>query len=162
VCGVGLGIVGLALTAPAPERIAAGAEQAASSPASSPSPSASPTPSPVAPPAAAAPRAAASPVLPTPTVAPPARVAVTVLNNSRIPRLAARGAQRFTAAWLAGRGGRQLPGPDPRHDRLLRPRQEAAARELAGAVDGVARVRPRFAGLPARGVVVVLTREFPL
>jgi hypothetical protein len=160
VCGVGLGIVGLALTAPAPERIAAGAEQAASSPASSPS--ASPTPSPVAPPAAAAPRAAASPVLPTPTVAPPARVAVTVLNNSRIPRLAARGAQRFTAAgWPVAAVG-NFRGRIPVTTVYYDPGQEAAARELAGAVDGVARVRPRFAGLPARGVVVVLTREFPL
>ena len=37
---------------------------------------------------------------------------------------------------------------------------EANARAFARAFDGMVRVRPRFATLPARGVVVVLTREF--
>jgi hypothetical protein len=41
------------------------------------------------------------------------------------------------------------------------PGLETSAREFADAFEGVVRVRPRFEGLPARGVVVVLTREFP-
>ena len=155
VCAVGLGIVGLNWTAGAPERVAAVAEQAAAT-------LTSPSPSPAPVPPAAAPRAAAPPVLPTPTVAPPARVPVTVLNNSRIPRLAARGAERFTeAGWPVTAVG-NFRGRIPVTTVYYDPGLETAARELAGAVEGVVRVRPRFEGLPARGVVVVLTREFPL
>ena len=152
VCAVALGIVGLSWTAGAPERVAAVAETAAAALAPSPSPA----------PPVAAPRAAASPVLPTPTVAPPPRLPVTVLNNSRITGLAARGAERFTAAgWPVAAVGNfrgRIPVTTVYHD----PGLEAAAREFAGAFEGVVRVRPRFDGLPARGVVVVLTREFPL
>jgi hypothetical protein len=155
VCAVALGIVGLHWTSGAPERVAAVAETAAA--ALAPSPSPSPLPSP----AVAAPRAAAPPALPTPTVAPPARVPVTVLNNSRIPRLAARGAERFTAAgWPVAAVG-NFRGRIPVTTVYYDPGLEAAARDFAGAFSGVARVRPRFDGLPARGVVVVLTREFP-
>jgi hypothetical protein len=154
VCAVGLGIVGLNWTAGATEQVAAVAEQAAAS-------LVSPSPAPV--PSAAAPRAAAPPVLPVPrpTVAPPARVPVTVLNNSRITGLAARGAERFTAAgWPVAAVG-NFRGRIPVTTVYYDPGLEPAAREFAGAVEGVVRVRPRFEGLPARGVVVVLTREFP-
>ena len=37
---------------------------------------------------------------------------------------------------------------------------EASARAFANTFPGVVRVRPRFETLPARGVVVVLTREY--
>ena len=151
VCAVALGIVGLHWTAGAPERVAAVAEQAAAAIAPSPSPS------PVA-----ALRAAAPPVLPAPTVAPPARLPVTVLNNSRIPRLAARGAERFTAAGWPVKAVGNFRGRIPVTTVYYDPGLETAARELAGAVECVVRVRPRFEGLPARGVVVVLTREYPL
>ena len=40
------------------------------------------------------------------------------------------------------------------------PGLEASARAFAERFEGIVRVRPRFATLPARGVVVVLTREF--
>ncbi len=157
VCAVALGIVGLHWTAGAPERVAAVAEQAAASLSPPPSPAPSPSSASVA-----APRAAASPVLPTPTVAPPARLPVTVLNNSRIPKLAARGAERFTAAgWPVAAVG-NFRGRIPVTTVYYDPGLEPAAREFAGAFEGVVRVRPRFEGLPARGVVVVLTREFPL
>ena len=165
VCGVGLGIVGLAWTAPAPapERVAAVTEQVTASPGpSSAPPSAPPSPSPAPPLAATAPRAAAPRLQPTPTVAPPARVPVTVLNNSRIPKLAARGAKRFAAAgWPVAAVG-NFRGRIPVTTVYYDPGLQAAASEFAAAVDGVVRVRPRFEGLPARGVVVVLTREFPL
>ena len=151
VCAVALGIVGLAWTADAPQRVAAVAEQAAIRLAPTPTPEPSP---------AAAPRAAASPVLPTPTVAPPAREPVTVLNNSRITGLAASGAERFTAGgWPVAAVG-NFRGRIPVTTVYYDPGLETAAREFAGAFDGIVRVRPRFEGLPARGVVVVLTREF--
>jgi hypothetical protein len=158
VCAVALGIVGLNWTAGAPERVAAVAGQAAAALA----PSASPSPTPLPVPPVAAPRAAAPPVLPTPTVAPPARLPVTVLNNSRITGLAARGADRFAAAgWPVAAVG-NFRGRIPVTTVYYDPGLEPAAREFAGAFEGVVRVRPRFQGLPARGVVVVLTREFPL
>ena len=158
VCAVALGIVGLNWTAGAPERVAAVAEHAAAAlvPTPSPEPSTAPAP-PVA-----VPRAATPPVLPAPTVAPPARLPVTVLNNSRIPGLAARGAERFRAAgWPVAAVG-NFRGRIPVTTVYYDPGLEPAARELAGAVEGIVRVRPRFEGLPARGVVVVLTREYPL
>ena len=156
VSAVALGIVGLSWTAGAPERVAAVAEQAAA--ALVPSPSASPL---LSPPAAAS-RAAAPPVLPAPVVPPPPRRPVTVLNNSRITGLAARGAERFAAAgWPVAAVG-NFRGRIPVTTVYYDPGLETAAREFAGAFDGVVRVRPRFDGLPARGVVVVLTREFPL
>lgn len=160
VCAVALGIVGLAWTADAPERVAAVAERAAAalSP-SSPSPAPSPTPPPAPPPPLSPPSVAST--TPTPTVAPPPRLPVTVLNNSRIPGLAAAGAERFAAAgWpvaLVGNFRGRIPVTTVYYD----PGLEPAAREFAGAFEGVVRVRPRFEGLPARGVVVVLTREFP-
>ena len=151
VCAVALGIVGLHWTAGAPERVAAVAETAAAALAPSPSPLPSP----------AAPRAAVPPALPTPTVAPPARLPVTVLNNSRITGLAALGAERFSAGgWPVEKVG-NFRGRIPVTTVYYDPGLETAAREFAGAFSGIVRVRPRFEGLPARGVVVVLTREFP-
>ena len=167
VCAVALGIVGLHWASAAPERVAAVAEQAAATlaaPTESPSPSASPSQSPSsvpAPPGAAL-RAAAPPVLPAPSVAPPPRVPVTVLNNSRITGLAAQGAARFTAGgWPVAAVG-NFRGRIPVTTVYYDPGLETAAREFAATFEGVVRVRPRFEGLPARGVVVVLTREFPL
>jgi hypothetical protein len=154
VCAVALGIVGLNWTAGAPERVAAVAEQAAAALAPSPSPLPSPP--------VAAPQPVAPPVLPAPTVAPPVRLPVTVLNNSRIPKLAARGAERFTAAGWPVEAVGNFRGRIPVTTVYYDPGLETAAREFAGAFEGVVRVRPRFEGLPARGVVVVLTREFPL
>jgi hypothetical protein len=157
VCAVGLGIVALAWSAPAPERVAPLAGQVAS-----PTPTRTPTPVLTRPPVVAAPRVAAPPVLPAPTAAPPARVPVTVLNNSRIPKLAARGASRVVAAgWPVAAVG-NFRGRIPVTTVYYDPGLQAAASELAADVHGVVRVRPRFSGLPARGVVVVLTREFPL
>ena len=153
VCAVALGIVGLHWTAGAPERVAAVAETAAAALA--------PSPSPLPSPAAAAPRAAAPPALPTPTVAPPARLPVTVLNNSRITGLAADGAERFSAGgWPVAAVG-NFRGRIPVTTVYYDPGLETAAREFAGSFSGIVRVRPRFEGLPARGVVVVLTRDFP-
>jgi hypothetical protein len=88
-------------------------------------------------------------------------VPVTVLNNSRITGLAAQGAARFTAGgWPVAAVG-NFRGRIPVTTVYYDPGLETAAHEFAGSFEGVVRVRPRFEGLPARGVVVVLTREFP-
>lgn len=110
---------------------------------------------PVAPsPAAAAPPAAAVP-RPAPRVVP-----ITVLNNSNRTGLADRAARRFErGGWpvrLTGNFRGQIPVTTVYYD----PGLESEARAFARDFDGIARVRPRFATLPARGVVVVLTREF--
>ena len=114
---------------------------------------------PVRPSAADGPAAAAEPPA---TVAPErsAVVPVTVLNNSRRTGLAARGAARFTAGgWPVAAVG-NFRGRIPVTTVYYDPGLEASARAFAASFDGVVRVRPRFATLPARGVVVVLTREF--
>ncbi|CAA9324655.1 MAG: hypothetical protein AVDCRST_MAG07-1409, partial [uncultured Frankineae bacterium] len=106
---------------------------------------------------------AAAPVAPaeqSAAPAPPPVVPVTVLNNSRRSGLAARGAAQFAAGgWPVAATGNfrgRIPVTTVYHD----PGLEVSARAFAARFDGVARVRPRFAGLPARGLVVVLTREF--
>ncbi len=87
-------------------------------------------------------------------------VPITVLNNSKETGLAARAAARFDrGGWpiaLTGNFRGQIPVTTVYYD----PGLEASARAFAADFRGIARVRPRFATLPAKGVVVVLTREF--
>ena len=87
-------------------------------------------------------------------------VPITVLNNSRRAGLAERAAARFDrGGWPVARTGNfrgQIPVTTVYYD----PGMEASARAFAGSFEGIVRVRPRFATLPARGVVVVLTRDF--
>ena len=113
-----------------------------------PAPVAPPSPSPAAPPPSAR---AARPSLVVP---------VTVLNNSNKTGLAERAAARFNrGGWpvaLTGNFRGQIPVTTVYYD----PGLEASARAFAADFRGIVRVRPRFATLPARGVVVVLTREF--
>ncbi|MDQ3612306.1 MAG: LytR C-terminal domain-containing protein [Actinomycetota bacterium] len=115
-------------------------------------------------PATEAPVAVESPA-PLPAAPPPAPppslvVPVTVLNNSKQTGLAERAAARFDrGGWpvaLTGNFRGQIPVTTVYYD----PGLEASARAFAADFRGIARVRPRFATLPARGVVVVLTREF--
>lgn len=113
-----------------------------------------PVPPPVVPPPAP-PAAQAPPPAPASVVVP-----VTVLNNSRRDGLADRAAARFRAAgWPVAATG-NFRGRIPSTTVYYEPGQEASAREFARRFDGVVRVRPRFATLPARGLVVVVTREF--
>lgn len=117
-------------------------------------------------PDSAVPSVAAAPAGPRPSAAAPSAAApslvvpVTVLNNSNRTGLADRAARRFAkGGWpvrLTGNFRGQIPVTTVYYD----PGLEASARAFADAFDGIARVRPRFATLPARGVVVVLTREF--
>jgi hypothetical protein len=124
--------------------------------------SASVVPAPVAP-APTSPAAATSPAAPQPSPpAPPPSlvVPITVLNNSKETGLAERAAARFDrGGWpvaLTGNVRGQIPVTAVYYD----PGLEASARAFAADFRGIVRVRPRFATLPARGVVVVLTREF--
>ncbi|MBC7374160.1 MAG: LytR C-terminal domain-containing protein [Frankiales bacterium] len=114
-----------------------------------------PAPVPVATPAPSAAPSAAAPVR---TVV----VAITVLNNSNRTGLADRAARRFQrGGWpvrLTGNFRGQIPVTTVYYD----PGLEASARAFAADFAGIVRVRPRFATLPARGVVVVLTREFAI
>lgn len=116
-------------------------------------------PTPVDPPAAVAPSAAApEPVTAAPAA--PALVPVTVLNNSRYTGLADRAAAQFRAGgWPVAATG-NFRGRIPSTTVYYEPGQEAMARRFAERFDAVVRVRPRFATLPARGLVVVVTRDF--
>ena len=152
VCAVALGLAVLMWLDPAPESVSA-----VTSPAAATVPSTAPPPAP-APPSAPA----VAPPSPVPSVAapPPLVVPVTVLNNSRRSKLAARGAARFSAAgWPVAATG-NFRGRIPVTTVYYDPGLEASARAFAERFEGIVRVRPRFATLPARGVVVVLTREF--
>ena len=112
---------------------------------------------------------AAAPVVPVPPPAPvepppaaeppaPAREPVTVLNNSRIEGLAERAAAEFErGGWPVKETG-NFRGQIPVTTVYYEPGMQAAAQAFADRFDGV-RVRPRFATLPARGLVVVVTRD---
>jgi hypothetical protein len=122
-----------------------------------------PEPEPTEAPAAiAATPPAAPPPPPSPAVTTPPSpvVPVTVLNNSRRAGLAARAAATFEAGgWPVAQTG-NFRGRIPVTTVYYDPGMEVSAQAFAETFDGVVRVRPRFATLPARGVVVVVTREF--
>ena len=109
---------------------------------------------------------AAPPAVVTPPAASPAPVApsvvvpVTVLNNSRYEGLADIAAARFRAGGWPVKATGNFRGRIPVTTVYYEDGLEASARELARRFDGIARVRPRFATLPARGLVVVVTREY--
>ncbi len=150
--------------APGPALIRPESAAVATTPVAS-TPSPEPAPVPVAVPAPTAAPAVAPPAAPSavPSVAPAVRkvvVPITVLNNSNRSGLADRAARRFRrGGWpvrLTGNFRGQIPVSTVYYD----PGFEASARAFAADFAGIVRVRPRFATLPARGVVVVLTREF--
>ena len=125
------------------------AETAPVDPSPLPAPVQAPSPAPVA--AAPAPARTATRSL---------EIPVTVLNNSRITGLADRAAAQFAAGgWPVAKTGNfrgQIPSTTVYYERG----QEASARAFARRFGGIVRVRPRFATLPARGLVVVVTRDY--
>ena len=131
---------------------------AAPLPSALPSPSSSVVPS-VVPSAAST---AAVPPSPVAARADPLVVPVTVLNNSRIDGLADRAAARFRrGGWPVRETGNfrgRIPVTTVYYDPGVRG-QQASAQAFARRFAGIARVRPRFDTLPARGVVVVVTRD---
>ncbi|GAC1328182.1 MAG: hypothetical protein NVSMB13_15120 [Mycobacteriales bacterium] len=84
-----------------------------------------------------------------------------MLNNSRRPGLADRAASQFAAGgWTIADVG-NFTGRIPVTTVYFEPGQEGAARALAAQFPAIARVLPRFAGLPGSGLTVVVTREYP-
>ncbi len=93
-----------------------------------------------------------------PTAAP--RLAITVLNNSRITGLADRAAQRFRAGgWPVSETG-NFTGKVTDTTVYYAPGQRASAERLQASFSGLIRVRPRFATLPGTGLTVVLTKDY--
>ena len=176
VAGVALGIVAVLTLTDDPGNGAGPvvdvplAQSPASSPAAVPTaaptsaaPTAVPTTAAPAPPspAATAPPAPVPPPVPAATTAPaaPSRPAVTVLNNSRITRLADRAAARFEAqGWPVAETGNYRGRLSVTTVYWAAGQQEAAERFAAAFV--VPRVLPRPAGLPGSGLTVVLTRDY--
>ena len=83
---------------------------------------------------------------------------VTVLNNSRFTGLARRAAARYRAGgWLVAVTG-NFTGRLRATTVYFAPGQQGSASRFARQF-GVARVLPRFPGLPGYGLTVVLTRD---
>ena len=87
-----------------------------------------------------------------------AKLPVTVLNNSRFTGLARRAAARYRAGgWLVAVTG-NFTGRLRATTVYFAPGQQGSATRFARQF-GVARVLPRFPGLPGSGLTVVLTRD---
>ncbi len=135
------------------------ANQAQTTPISSTAPSAQPTASFRAPaPLVAAPSPTPADTTPTPAAAP--KLAVTVLNNSKVTGLADRAARRFRAGGWPIRDTGNFTGKVNATTVYYAPGQLASAERLQRSFTGLVRVRPRFATLPGTGLTVVLTRDY--
>jgi hypothetical protein len=122
------------------------------------------TPTPSAP--ASASPVASVPVSEPPATQPPAtqptpgHSPVTVLNNSRRSGLAAHVAAEVRAkGWSVAKTG-NFRGRIVETTLYYAPGQSAAAAELAHRMPQVRRIAPRFAGLPGRGLTLVVTRDW--
>jgi len=91
----------------------------------------------------------------------PARAPLTVLNHSRISGLAAKAADDFRdGGWeVVEVGNTRLSVAETTV--FFEPGQEASAAALLAQFPAVRRSAPRPAGLPGRGLTVVVTREYP-
>jgi hypothetical protein len=125
------------------------------------SPSPAPPPSPSAVPSSAAPVAVPSPAPPSPTPAAAPKLALTVLNNSNVNKLAARAAAKFHATGWPIKDTGSFRGRIPVTTVYYAPGQQASAMLLQKEFPGIQRVRPRFDTLPGSGLTVVLTRDYP-
>ena len=158
VAGVLLGIGALLWATDAPSGSpTVTANQAQTTTVSSTAPSAEPTASFSAPaPLATAP--SPSPTDTTPALAP--KLAITVLNNSKVSGLADRAAKRFKAGGWPIRDTGNFTGKVTDTTVYYAPGQQASAERLQQSFSGLVRVRPRFATLPGTGLTVVLTRDY--
>lgn len=137
--------------------VVASPEQSAEPLASAAAPAESPAASAISSVSAATPLVQASP--PAPPASPP-KLALTVLNNSRITGLADRAAARFrSGGWPIKETG-NFRGTLTETTVYYEPGQLASARLLATSFRGLTRVLPRFASLPGSGLTVVLTRDY--
>ena len=124
-------------------------ETLAPTPSPTPVQTLAPTPRVTAPVVAVAPTRAVAPVVP-----------VTVLNNSKIQRLADRAAARFRAGGWPVRSTGNYRGGRIATTTVYYPAGEQASAQRFAAQFGIGRVLPRFAGLPSSGMTVVLTRDY--
>jgi hypothetical protein len=157
VAGVLLGIGALLWATDAPKGSPTLQQTQAQSSPSSPSPE--PSPSPEAVTVTPAPLTTQAVVSPTPAAAP--KLALTVLNNSNVNKLAARASVKFHAAGWPIRDTGVFRGRIPVTTVYYAPGQQASAVLLQKQFPAIARVRPRFAALPGSGLTVVLTRDYP-
>jgi hypothetical protein len=91
----------------------------------------------------------------------PAKLALTVLNNSTRSKLADRVAARYRAAGWPVKLTGNFTGRITVTTAYYAPGQLASAQLLQKTFPAIERVRPRFAGLPGTGLTVVLTRTYP-
>jgi hypothetical protein len=91
------------------------------------------------------------------------QVPLVVLNNSTIAGLAAQAQQQFEAAgWQVSSIGNlvnDIISTCAYYDPSV-PNAKAAATVLRHEFPGIKRVRPKFSGLPAGPIVVVLTSDY--
>jgi hypothetical protein len=130
----------------------------------------SPTSDPVAAPTSVTPSSPAAQVSSTPatrveakrTSRPAAAILpVSVLNNSTRAGLAHRAAAQVAAhGWPVATVG-NFTGRVAVSTLYYGPGQLPSAQRLAQAMPAIARVRPRFAGLPTRGLTLIVTRDWP-
>jgi hypothetical protein len=118
------------------------------------------SPSPPASTSAPAPPVSEPPATQPPATPLPARLPVTVLNNSRIQHLAARAAADLAAHGWPVRGTGNFTGRISETTVYYASGQRASAMRLARDIHQVRRVEPRFAGLPGRGLTLVVTRDW--
>jgi hypothetical protein len=162
VAGVLLGIGALLWATDAPkgspalQQTQAQSSQLASTSAPTSPPTTRPTPAALAPISA---RPARAPASARPAATP--KLPLTVLNNSNRQNLAARAAARYSAAGWPIRLVGSFRGRIPVTTVYYAPGQQASAVLLQKTFPAIARVRPRFAGLPGSGLTVVLTRTYP-
>ncbi|MDT7570589.1 MAG: hypothetical protein QOE05_763 [Actinomycetota bacterium] len=124
------------------------------------SPTASPLPSPSPEPTTAVPAPLTSPSAATTPAAAP-KLALTVLNNSNVNKLAARAAAKYQAKGWPIKDTGSFRGRIPVTTVYYAPGQQASAELLQKQFPAIQRVRPRFATLPGSGLTVVLTRDYP-
>lgn len=149
---VALGIVGLQVLVPA--------ERSSPAVVDDPPHTTFTLPPPSSPPATTAPPA----VQPTATASasPAARLALTVLNNSKVTGLAKKAAADFAARGWTVAGTGNLSGRLAVTTVFYPPGMLAAAVELRRAFPVIKDSAPRYAGLPGEGtLVVVVTRDYP-
>lgn len=92
----------------------------------------------------------------------PAKPPLTVLNNSRRTGLAHAVAQQLSdGGWSVAEIG-NFTGRIPVTTVYYGSHERAAAQRLAAQFSHIARVLPRFSGLPGAGLTVVVTREYPV
>jgi hypothetical protein len=103
-----------------------------------------------------------SSVAASPSASVAARPPLTVLNNSKVNKLAAHAAEDFARGGWTVLGTGNVGGRLAQTTVYYNPGQEAAAAELRRQFLAILAAAPRYAGLPGgAGLTVVVTRDYP-